>query len=197
MLPQPGAMVLSRPAALSCAVPTTCLEVGYNRDRVPVKGTFPNQPLAELFNGKSWTRLSVPAPAGAADTEFAAISCLSATRCVAVGETDYGSPPNYSGTPLTGFWNGKSWRLVPGSSSRSFDGCAALASAGPGQRRAQSSPRRPRRCRPPGTWSSPPHITLFHAAYPRHRKMLPGNAVRATLRRCARHTPRCALVRGR
>lgn len=113
VLPQPRAMVVSNPLAVSCAVPARCLAVGYYR--VPVKGGYPNRALAEFFNGKSWTRLSVPAPAGAADTDFFAVSCLSATRCVAVGATDYGSPPTYSVTALTAFWNGKSWRLVPAS----------------------------------------------------------------------------------
>jgi hypothetical protein len=112
--PQPKAMVVSNPLAVSCAVPTKCLAVGY--DRAPVKGAdYPNRALAEFFNGKSWTRLSVPVPAGAADTDFFAVSCLSATRCVAVGTTDYGSPSPGSAAALTGFWNGKSWRLVPAS----------------------------------------------------------------------------------
>jgi hypothetical protein len=113
ILPQHRAMVVSSPLAVSCAVPARCLAVGYYR--VPVKGNYPNRALAEVYNGKSWTRLSVPVPAGAADTDFFAVSCLSATRCVAVGATDYGSPPAYSVTALTGFWNGKSWRLVPAS----------------------------------------------------------------------------------
>jgi len=111
--PQPRAMVVSSPLAVSCPVPARCLAVGYYR--VPVKGQYPNQALAEACNGKSWTRLSVPAAAGAADTGFAAVSCLSATWCVAVGTTDYGSPPAYSATALASFWNGKSWRLLPAS----------------------------------------------------------------------------------
>jgi hypothetical protein len=113
VLPQPKAMVVSNPLAVSCATPASCLAVGYFR--VPVKGNYPNQALAEVFNGTSWTRLSVPAVAGAADVDFSAVSCLSATSCVAVGAADYGTPPKYSMTALTGFWNGKSWRLVPAS----------------------------------------------------------------------------------
>jgi hypothetical protein len=113
VLPQPKTMPVSSPVAVSCATPASCLAVGYFR--LPVKGNYPNQALAEVFNGKSWTRLSVPAVAGAADTDFLAVSCLSATSCVAVGATDHGTPPAYSATALTGFWNGKSWRLVPAS----------------------------------------------------------------------------------
>jgi hypothetical protein len=113
VLPQPKTMPVSNPGAVSCATPASCLAVGYFR--VPVKGNYPNQALAEVFNGKSWTQLSVPAVAGAADAGFSAVSCLSATSCVAVGAADYGTPPKYSISALTGFWNGKSWRLVQAS----------------------------------------------------------------------------------
>jgi hypothetical protein len=113
ILPQPKTMVVASPSAVSCPVPTQCLAVGF--DRVPGKNNaYPNQALAEFFNGKSWTRLSVPAPAGAADTEFTGVSCLSATSCVAVGSTVYGTnPKTYRETALAGIWNGKRWRLVP------------------------------------------------------------------------------------
>jgi hypothetical protein len=113
ILPQPKAMVVASPSAVSCPVPTKCLAVGF--DRVPGKNNaYPNQALAEFFNGRSWTRLSVPAPAGAADTEFNGVSCVSATNCVAVGSTVYGTnPKTYRVTALTGIWNGKRWRLVP------------------------------------------------------------------------------------
>ena len=113
ILPQPKAMVVASPLAVSCPVTTRCLAVGY--DRVPGKDdAYPNQALAEFFNGRGWTRLSVPDPAGAADTEFFGVSCLSATSCVAVGSTVYGTNPKTShATALTGIWNGKRWRLVP------------------------------------------------------------------------------------
>jgi hypothetical protein len=113
ILPQPKAMVLASPSAVSCPVTTRCLAVGL--DRVPGKNNaYPNQALAEFFNGRGWTRLSVPAPAGAADTEFNGVSCVSATNCVAVGSTVYFTNPKTSHvTALTGIWNGKHWRLVP------------------------------------------------------------------------------------
>ena len=113
ILPQPKAMVLANPLAVSCPVVAQCLAVGY--DRVPGKNNaYPNQALAEFYNGRSWTRLSVPAPAGAADTEFGGVSCVSAIYCVAVGSTVYGTnPKTYHVTALNAVWNGKHWRLVP------------------------------------------------------------------------------------
>jgi hypothetical protein len=113
ILPQPKAMVLASPSAVSCPVTTQCLAVGF--DRVPGKNdTYPNQALAEFFNGRGWTRLSVPTPAGAADTEFTGVSCVSATSCMAVGSAVYGTnPKKYRETSLDAVWNGKKWRLVP------------------------------------------------------------------------------------
>lgn len=108
--PQPKSMPVSSPQAVSCATPANCLAVGYYR--VPVKGGYPNQSLAEVFNGKSWTRLSVPAVAGAINTGLSAVSCVSATRCVAVGTAVRGTPSSYSTTALSAFWNGKSWKLI-------------------------------------------------------------------------------------
>jgi len=110
VLPQPKAMVVSSPLAVSCPVPTGCLAVGYYR--VP-KGDYENQALAEVFNGKSWSRLNVPVPPGATNTDLNGVSCLSATSCVVVGVAELGAPPADSVTTVTAFWNGKSWRLIP------------------------------------------------------------------------------------
>ena len=100
------AMVVSSRLAVSCAVPTRCL-AGYPG---AVKGGYPNRALAEFFNGESLTPLQRAVPAGAADTDFFAMT-LSATRSVAVGAFARLAAVvlRYR---LTGFWNGKSWKLV-------------------------------------------------------------------------------------
>ena len=41
---------------------------------------------------------------------FNDVTCLSAKSCVAVGQT--GPSGAATGTGLSGFWNGKSWRLA-------------------------------------------------------------------------------------
>ena len=41
---------------------------------------------------------------------FNAVTCLSATDCVAVGQL--GPVRTIDGVGLSGFWNGRSWRLV-------------------------------------------------------------------------------------
>ena len=42
---------------------------------------------------------------------FTDVTCLSATDCVAVGQLGPAGSANDTSTALSGFWNGKSWRL--------------------------------------------------------------------------------------
>jgi hypothetical protein len=61
---------------------------------------------------RSWTTANVPPLIHGGSSAFSAVSCWSATGCVAVGE---GGGPNgslFSDAALTGFWNGKDWKLV-------------------------------------------------------------------------------------
>lgn len=69
-------------------------------------------PAAVFFNGTSWTRQAVPGPGRGRATILADVSCLSAASCVAVGDTG----PVSTTTParLTGVWNGRTWRFLPG-----------------------------------------------------------------------------------
>ncbi len=64
------------------------------------------------FNGRSWTVQRVSGPAQGKASAFSDVSCLSATRCVAVGAT--GPASGATMTRITGVWNGTSWRLEPG-----------------------------------------------------------------------------------
>ena len=50
------------------------------------------------------------APAKGKASVFNSVTCLTATDCVAVGQV--GPSKTTNGTGLSGFWNGKSWRLV-------------------------------------------------------------------------------------
>jgi hypothetical protein len=112
---QPRAIVVTDLIGVSCAAPNRCLAVGYLRDRQPVNGTYPDRATAVFYNGKTWTRLNVPFPAGSRDTAFQSVSCLSVTRCVAVGLVAPGSHVFSNHSAFTGFWNGTSWRTVPAS----------------------------------------------------------------------------------
>jgi hypothetical protein len=72
--------------------------------------------LAVSYDGRSWTTTSVPAlPKGGGTSAFNGVSCVSATDCVAVGEGGGPGGSLYSNAPVTGFWSGKSWKLVSAS----------------------------------------------------------------------------------
>jgi hypothetical protein len=70
-----------------------------------------SQALAASYDGQSWTIASVRALAQGS-SEFNAVTCPSANYCVAVGEGGGPGGTTFSNAALTGFWNGKSWKLV-------------------------------------------------------------------------------------
>jgi hypothetical protein len=91
-------------AADSCASPTACMAVGSYRNSPRVF------PLAERWNGTSWSLLKPPVPKGAGDTSLLGVSCVSASACIAVG-----SYRSKAGTVLTlaEVWNGATWSIQP------------------------------------------------------------------------------------
>lgn len=84
----------------ACSSPTSCIAVGTFED---ASGT--QVPLAEKWNGTTWSVQSAPSPAGATDSELHAISCSSATSCLAVGFS--------GGQALAEGWNGTTWTIQP------------------------------------------------------------------------------------
>jgi hypothetical protein len=71
---------------VSCASATACSAVGYYLLK---RGG--SQPLAEAWDGTSWTIQAVPIPNEATEsTSLNAVSCTSPTTCVAVGEKSRG-----------------------------------------------------------------------------------------------------------
>jgi hypothetical protein len=91
-------------ADVSCSSATRCMAVGsYYKP-----STSSETPLAEAWDGASWTAEPMPAPSGAR-AAMVAVSCPSATSCVAVG----GEPQGGSLTQvlLSEIWDGSTWRL--------------------------------------------------------------------------------------
>jgi hypothetical protein len=86
-------------AAVSCAAPDSCVAVG----TVVVERT--NFPLAERWDGRTWTLTSFPAGTAGA---LASISCPTTTMCMAVGQQ--GATPI---TALAARWDGQSWTTSP------------------------------------------------------------------------------------
>jgi hypothetical protein len=90
--------------AVSCATAAACTAVGsaLNSHGVTV-------PLAKSWNGRKWAVQPVAFPAGATVSTLTGISCVSATACVAVGET----ASDRHVAPMTEVWNGARWAARP------------------------------------------------------------------------------------
>jgi hypothetical protein len=90
---------------VSCPTASVCTTVGETRDR---SATGTPTPLAERWNGSSWTTESVPMPSGSTNPSLFSVACPTTTSCVAVG-TVYGSN---GGRPLIEQWNGSTWNIA-------------------------------------------------------------------------------------
>jgi hypothetical protein len=68
---------------VSCVDPSNCTAVGWTQTVYPSRG--PIRTMVERWNGTKWSRLSSPSP-GNGFSELLAASCISSTRCTAVGD---------------------------------------------------------------------------------------------------------------
>jgi hypothetical protein len=84
---------------VSC-VRAACMAVG---------ATGAGGPLAEAFDGSGWALSAAASPPGAAWSQLGAVSCASASACMAVG----GSAGGPAGQPLAEQWNGTTWSVTP------------------------------------------------------------------------------------
>jgi hypothetical protein len=108
---------------VSCASTDFCEAVG----SYIVRGGAARLGLAEEWNGRTWTLESMPAPGGSPDVEPAAVSCIAATVCEAVGT--YQSSPGVL-SPLAEVWNGTSWTSQPaGAAGMELTGVSCLSAA--------------------------------------------------------------------
>lgn len=80
---------------ISCTSASACTAVGS-------AGTVP---LAERWNGSSWSIQPAPLPAAGGSAALSSVSCASSTSCTAVGQA--------GGQALAERWNGSSWIAQP------------------------------------------------------------------------------------
>jgi hypothetical protein len=101
--PNPAGSPFASLWGVTCRSATNCYAVGYAMVTADLSqsGT-----LVEHWNGKTWSMLSSPNPAGSLNARLWSVSCPSATSCYAVG-TD-----RFSKT-LVEHWNGKHWAIQP------------------------------------------------------------------------------------
>jgi hypothetical protein len=99
--PAPTGAKFSDLRGASCASSTACIAVGAFEN-----SSEKDVPLAEKWNGTTWSSQEPPAPTGAKFSYLFGVSCASSTACIAVGFVE-----NSSGTwvPLAEKWNGTAW----------------------------------------------------------------------------------------
>jgi hypothetical protein len=94
---------------VSCTVADACTAVGGAGLRPADDATVA---LAERWDGTQWTVQTVPDPAGnaaGAINQFAAVSCSSATACIATGT--HAQVANGIFEPMAQGWDGSSWSI--------------------------------------------------------------------------------------
>jgi hypothetical protein len=92
--------------AVSCRSVSACTAVGYYLDRA---GRY--VPLAQAWNGSSWTKQAVPSPAGDQAPGLVGVSCVSASFCEAIGMPDESGSSASSSPGFAEAWNGSSWSV--------------------------------------------------------------------------------------
>ncbi len=97
---------------VSCTSPTACSVVGDY-----VTSAFKTLTLALSWNGRAWTTLSTPDPAGTSTAQLAAVSCSSTHECVASGS--YNSKSGSSLT-LAEVLSQGAWKIVASANPKGF-----------------------------------------------------------------------------
>jgi hypothetical protein len=89
-----------QPNAVSCPAADSCIAVGdyYSPDNYA--------PLAEIWDGSTWTAQTPPNPGGPRVWWLNGVSCASASSCVAVGDDVVKT--------VSETWNGSAWTLTRG-----------------------------------------------------------------------------------
>lgn len=125
--PNPGSGVYSGLNSVSCPNTGSCVAVGYWG-----KGLgYSPVPLAEEWNGSSWSSTGAVLPGGATEGETAYVSCASSTSaCEAVGQ--FYASASGEGSLAEG-WNGSSWTVQStpnpsGAVNSYFDGISCSSS---------------------------------------------------------------------
>ena len=120
-VPVAGA-VQSHLYAVSCTGATACTATGSYSDSTGNAAV----PLAEAWNGTSWTFQATPVPSGAFSSALTGVSCTAAASCIAVGNYDQNRSP-FAELTLAEVWNGSTWTIQPTPNPGSYGNLAAVS----------------------------------------------------------------------
>jgi hypothetical protein len=101
--PNPAIDAATQLFGVSCSSAGACSAIGYHRNNVGAA-----LPLAEAWNGTSWTIQATPDPAGANGTILNGVSCSPPNACTAVGSFVSG---NGLLMTVAEHWDGTSWGI--------------------------------------------------------------------------------------
>jgi hypothetical protein len=103
--PSPSGARGSQLNGVSCTSASECTSIGTYAD-----GAGRILGLAERWNGQKWAIQATPTPTGGTRAVLQAVSCVTSTRCTAVGSyfNSIGSQ-----VPLAETWNGSGWTVQP------------------------------------------------------------------------------------
>jgi hypothetical protein len=87
---------------VSCTTAKACTAVGFTPKG---QGIIP---LAERWNGSTWSAQTAPAPGRTSSSQLSAVVCTSAKSCLAVGDLEHGSTE----APLSELWTGTKWKVL-------------------------------------------------------------------------------------
>ncbi len=138
IVPSPTPSGINVDAALksiSCVSPTNCFAVGsYNAVADAGLSSGFTAALIERWDGTRWSMVALPAPApNTRHALLAAVSCTSATNCIAVGNYDtFSETAGGAYHLMSERWNGTSWSLVSvPSSTTSYSQLSGVACTSP------------------------------------------------------------------
>jgi len=95
---------------VSCSLATACTAVGGY-----LSGVGADRSLAQRWDGSAWSVQSTADPSTSGNVDLSAVSCPSATSCIAVGmfetSSSYCLGPGAGDSPLAEEWDGTAWSL--------------------------------------------------------------------------------------
>ncbi|HXW33644.1 MAG TPA: hypothetical protein VEJ87_03630, partial [Acidimicrobiales bacterium] len=100
----PAGAISTSLTGISCPAPSNCVAVGSFEDASDV-----TEPLAETWNGSTWTAIEPPQPSGTTGNELLGVSCASSGTCTAVGDS---SLSNGTEVTLAEQLSGGSWSIT-------------------------------------------------------------------------------------
>jgi NHL repeat len=125
-VPAPTEAKATYPLKVSCASATACTLVGYYEN-----GSSAHVPLAESWNGSTWSVQSMPNPSGGSEIRMEGVSCTAATECTAVGF--YENSTKKAKEAVAERWNGTEWAIQtlpePSESKENYAGGVSCVSS--------------------------------------------------------------------